>query len=50
MNTYTLCLGMINRRTYTSKEDMQFKLDVFFAGNRITETQYNDLTALLANQ
>lgn len=50
MNTYTLCLGMINRGTYTSKEDMQFKLDVFFAGNRITEVQYNELTALLANK
>ncbi len=48
MNTYTLCLSMINRKTYTSIEDMQFKLDVFFANNRITEKQYNELSAILA--
>ena len=50
MNTYTLCLGMITRKTYTSKEDMQFKLDVFFAGDRINEVQYNELTAILTAQ
>lgn len=27
---------------------MQFKLDVFFAGNRLTEQQYTELTNLLA--
>lgn len=48
MTTYTLCLSMINRKSYKSVEDMQFKLDVFFAGNRINEAQYNELTDLVA--
>lgn len=50
MTTYTLCLSMINRKSYKDKEDMQFKLDVFFAGDRITEGQYNELTTLVAAQ
>lgn len=50
MTTYTLCLSMINRKSYKSKEDMQFKLDVFFAGDRIDESQYNELTAMVAVQ
>ena len=29
------------------KEDMMFKLDVFFAGNRITADEYKELVALL---
>lgn len=39
---------MIERKSYKSKEEMQFKLDVFFAGNRLTEQQYTELTNLLA--
>jgi len=41
---------MINRKTYKSKEDMQFKLDVFFAGDRIDEAQYNELIAIVVAQ
>lgn len=50
MTTYSLCLSMIIRRSYKDKEDMQFKLDVFFAGDRITEAQYNELSTLTAAQ
>ncbi len=47
MTTYVLCKRMIERGTYKSKEDMQLKLDVFFAGSRLTEDEYNELSALL---
>lgn len=50
MTTYTLCKSMIERGSYTSKEDMQFKLDVFFANNRISDKEYAELTALLASK
>lgn len=50
MTTYTLCKSMINRGTYVSKEEMQLKLDVFFANNRITQTEYEELTDLLASK
>lgn len=50
MTTYTLCKSMVDRRTYESKEDMQFKLDVFFANNRINQSEYEELTNLLATQ
>lgn len=47
MTTYFLCKSMIDRKTYSSKDDMQFKIDVFFANNRITRTEYETLTNLL---
>ncbi|WP_400194600.1 hypothetical protein [Lysinibacillus telephonicus] len=50
MTTYTLCKSMINRGTYTSKEDMQIKLDVFFANNRIDQSEYEELTDTLVNK
>jgi hypothetical protein len=50
MTTYTLCKSMINRGTYESKEDMQLKLDVFFANNRVDQSEYEELTDLLANK
>lgn len=50
MTTYTLCKSMIQRKTYQSKEDMQLKLDVFFAGNRINQEEYEELTAMLEAQ
>lgn len=50
MTTYTLCKNMITKGSYTSKEDMQFKLDVFFVNNRITEAEYTELTELLASR
>lgn len=38
---------MINRKSYVSKDDIQLKLDVFFAANRITQSEYEELTDLL---
>lgn len=48
--TYTYCKIVIEKKTYSTKEDMQTKLDVFLLNNRITQDQYNELTALLAAQ
>lgn len=45
--TYTYCKKIITNKTYESVEDMQAKLDVFLLNNRITDTQYNELTTLL---
>ena len=50
MTTYTLCKTVIERGSYKSKEDMQMKLDVFFTGNRITSTEYEELTQLLISK
>lgn len=43
---YRLLKRMITTGNY-EKEDMQNKLDVFFAVNRITEEQYLELTELI---
>ena len=43
---YTLLKRMITTGNY-EKEDMQNKLDIFFAVNRITEEQYLELTELI---
>ena len=43
---YTLLKRMIVAGNY-EKDDMQNKLDVFFAVNRITEEQYLELTELI---
>lgn len=48
--TYKLCKQIIINKTYISREDMQLKLDVFFANNRINENEYEELTNLLATQ
>lgn len=48
--TYRLCKQIIVNKTYASKEDMQIKLDVFFANNRINGDEYEELTNLLAAQ
>ena len=48
MTTYILCKRVIEGKTYSSKEDMQFRLDVFFAGGRLTSEEYTELTDLLA--
>jgi len=45
---YKLCKQIITNKTYISKEDMQLKLDVFFANNRITQEEYEELTNHLA--
>ena len=43
---YTLLKRMIVTENY-EKDDIQNKLDVFFAVNRITEEQYLELTELI---
>lgn len=43
---YTLLKRMITTGNY-EKEDMQNKLDIFFAVNRITDEQYLELTELI---
>ena len=48
--TYKLCKQIITNKTYASKEEMQAKLDVFFANNRINQDEYEELTNLLAAQ
>lgn len=48
--TYRACKSMIERQSYTSKEDMQTKLDIFLLGNRITQGEYEQLVALLNSQ
>lgn len=50
MTTYTLCKTVIDHGTYASKEDMQFKLDVFLLNNRISENEYNELVDMLNSQ
>ena len=47
MTTYILCKRVIERKTYTSKEDMQLRLDVFFTGGRLTSEEYTELSDLL---
>jgi hypothetical protein len=47
MNTYDLCKLLIERdRT----DGLQIKLDLFFALDRLTESQYTELTAMLNAQ
>lgn len=41
--TYRGCKSQIERKSYTSKEDMQQKLDIFLIGDRITQEQYTEL-------
>lgn len=48
--TYKACKSMIDRKSYSSKEDMQTKLDIFLLGNRITQAEYEELTAVLTGQ
>ena len=48
MTTYILCKRVIERKTYSSKDDMQFRLDVFFAGGRLTNEEYTELSDLFA--
>jgi hypothetical protein len=48
--TYRLCKSKIDKKQYESKEKMQEMLDVFYAGERITTEEYQELTALLTVQ
>ena len=48
--TYKTCKLAIERGLYKNKEDMQTKLDIFLIGNRIDQSEYEELTALLAGK
>lgn len=39
--TYKLCLIVIERGTYGTKEEMASKLDVFLLNKRISDDEYN---------
>lgn len=45
--TYNLCKKIIENKTYISIEDMEKKLDVFYANNRLTSEEYEELRGLL---
>lgn len=45
---YNAMKKLIGKRFYKTGEAAQQKLDVFFAVNRLDDTQYADLTALVA--
>lgn len=45
--TYKLCLTVVNKGTYGSKEEMYSKLDVFLLNSRINQDEYNELIKLL---
>jgi hypothetical protein len=48
--TYKLCIAVIERGTYGTKEEMSKKLDVFLLNNRIDQEQYNELIEKLNNK
>lgn len=45
--TYKLCKNKVEKGMYETREEMQTMLDVFYAGNRITTEQYQELSLLL---
>ena len=45
--TYKLCKAKIEKKQYESVEKMQEMLDVFYAGERITTEEYQEITALI---
>lgn len=47
MITYRGCKMKIEKDMYETQEEMQIMLDVFWMGGRITQEQYEELTALL---
>lgn len=45
--TYKLCLKIINKGTYSTKEEMKEKLHILWLNDRLTEEEYNELIELL---
>ncbi|HGS9636693.1 TPA: hypothetical protein ACMVBE_000081 [Clostridioides difficile] len=41
---------MIEQKNFKTKEELQTKLDVFYAMNRIKESEYTELTNLLIKE
>lgn len=48
--TYKLCKNKIKKNIYNTQEEMQTMLDVFYIGERITQEEYEELTALLKSK
>lgn len=48
--TYRACKSLIERGVYSSKEDMQMKLDIFLLNDRVSQEEYNELTDKLKLQ
>lgn len=50
--TYAVCKRLIELKEYTQEQadDLQNKLDVFLLNNRLTQGEYEELTALLAGK
>lgn len=48
--TYRLCKSKIEKKQYESFEQMQEMLDVFYAGDRLTTGEYQELSSLLEAQ
>lgn len=46
-NMYKSMKTLITRKFYKTAEAAQKKLDVFYAVNRLTDEEYQDLTALV---
>ena len=44
---YNILKRMIEQKNFETKEELQAKLDVFYAMNRIKEDEYTELTNLL---
>lgn len=44
MSIATLLENLINKKYYEKKEEIQSKLDVFFAMNKISAEEYSKLT------
>lgn len=45
---YTAMKKLITKKFYATAEEAQNKLDVFYACNRLSDEQYAELTALVA--
>lgn len=45
--TYTLCLKLIR---LGKTDGLEEKIDVYFANNRISEAEYNELMAMIRNE
>lgn len=45
---YTAMRKLIQKKFYSTAEEAQNKVDVFYAVNRLTDEEYADLTALIA--
>ncbi|CCL36031.1 TPA: hypothetical protein KNH77_000005 [Clostridioides difficile] len=44
---YNILKRMIEQKNYETKEELQTKLDVFYALNRIKENEYTELTNMI---